>query len=69
MKKEEKANHDELTLFSRKEVCQMLKIGISSIDKIPESDLPRVHIGKSIRFKKNSLIDYINKKEFKNETK
>jgi len=63
----ENLSQNELTLYSRKEVCKMWKIGISSLDKIPESELPRIHLGKSIRFEKKSLIQYINKKESKNE--
>ena len=64
---EKESEHDELILYSRKEVCKMWKIGISSLDKIPESELPRIHFGKSIRYEKKSLIQYLNKKERKNE--
>jgi len=60
---------NELLLYSRRDVCRMLKISISFLDKIPESDLPRVHLGKSIRYRKQSLINYIEKKEVNYESK
>jgi predicted DNA-binding transcriptional regulator AlpA len=64
--KEEGIKKDELTLYSRRDVCNMLKIGISHLDKIPENELPKVHLGKSIRYKQKSIQDYINSKEKKN---
>ena len=58
--------NDELVLLTRRDVSRLLRLGISTVDNIPESDLPRVHFGKSIRYKRKSLIDYINKQEAKN---
>jgi len=55
----------ELILLSREDLCKILKISISHLDKIPESELPRVHLGKSIRYRQSSLIDFINSKEVK----
>jgi len=63
---EKELKSDELTLYSRKEVCKMWKIGLSSLDNISESELPRLHFGKSIRFERKSLLQYMNKKESKN---
>jgi predicted DNA-binding transcriptional regulator AlpA len=56
--------HD-IELLTRRDVSNLLKIGISSVDAIPEGDLPRVHLGKSIRFTLESIHAYINKHESK----
>ena len=55
-----------IELFTRADVAKLLKIGISHVDLIPESDLPRVHIGKSIRFRLSSLQKFIDMKETHN---
>jgi len=56
---------NDIQLLTRHDLVSLLKRGISSIDKIPESELPRVHMGKSIRFKVESVQSYINKCESK----
>jgi hypothetical protein len=56
----------DIELLCRRDIARILKIGISSVDKIPESELPKVHLGKSIRYKQKSLIEYIDSKEGKN---
>jgi hypothetical protein len=65
MEKSILSNVGEVELFTRKEVAGLLKIGISSLDLIPESELIRVKIGKSVRFSKESIFMYIKKKESK----
>jgi predicted DNA-binding transcriptional regulator AlpA len=57
-----------IELLTRADVAKLMKIGISHVDLIPESELPRVHIGKSIRFKLSSIEEFINMKETKNKT-
>jgi len=49
-------------LTRRQEACEILKIGISSLDQIPEIELPRVRIGRSVRFTKAALTEYISNK-------
>lgn len=55
----------EFQLLTRRDLANLLKRGISSIDKIPEDELPRVHMGKSIRFKIESVKQYIENCESK----
>jgi predicted DNA-binding transcriptional regulator AlpA len=54
---------DEITLITRRELAGILKIGLSSVDLIPENELPRVHLGKSIRFTLQSVNAYIQRHE------
>jgi predicted DNA-binding transcriptional regulator AlpA len=54
-----------IELFTRADVAKFLKIAISHVDLIPERELPRVHIGKSIRFRLSSLEEFIEMKETK----
>jgi len=67
MEEERIFKNQEIELFTRKEVSNLLKIAVSHVDLIPETELPRVHIGKSIRFRLSSLQKFINMKEVKNE--
>jgi len=55
----------DIELFTRADVAKLLKIGISHVDMIPESELPKVHIGKSIRYTLTSLQEFIKMKETK----
>jgi hypothetical protein len=62
------ANQDYLSLntielITRRQLASILKKGISSIDLIPEDDLPRVRLGKSVRYTLQSVHDYIRKHE------
>ncbi|MDR0313056.1 MAG: helix-turn-helix domain-containing protein [Treponema sp.] len=50
---------NEIELITRRELARILKIGISSVDLIPEDELPRVHLGKSVRFTIKSIKDFI----------
>lgn len=52
-----------IELLTRRELASVLKKGISSIDLIPETELPRVHLGKSIRFTLQSVNTYIQRHE------
>jgi len=58
---------DGLILFTRKELMKILKISLSSIDQIPELELPRVRFGKSVRFTKDSINNYIKEHQIKKE--
>ena len=58
-----KISNNKLALYSRRDVAELLKIGISSLDAIPESELARVRLGKSIRFTSDSILKYIKSKE------
>jgi len=53
----------DIKLLTRRELSSILKIGLSSLDLIPESELPRVHLGKSIRFTLESVHNYIQRHE------
>jgi predicted DNA-binding transcriptional regulator AlpA len=53
----------EIELLTRRELSSILKIGISSLDLIPENELPRVRLGKSVRFTLESVNNYIKKHE------
>jgi predicted DNA-binding transcriptional regulator AlpA len=55
----------DIELLTRSDVAKILKIAISHVDLIPESDLPRVHIGKSIRFRLSKIKEFIELKETK----
>jgi hypothetical protein len=55
----------EIELFTRKELARKFKIGISSLDLIPENELPRVRFGKSVRFTINAIHTYIQNHENK----
>ena len=63
MSKQVNLRLNEIELLTRRELSTILKIGISSLDLIPEDELPRVHLGKSIRFTIQSVHDYILKHE------
>jgi len=52
-----------IELLTKADVAKLMKIGISHVDLIPESELPRVHIGKSIRFRLSTLQNFIKKNE------
>jgi hypothetical protein len=54
-------------LYTRAEVAKLLKIGIGHIDMIPETELPRVHIGKSIRFRLSIIKEFLDMKETKKQ--
>jgi predicted DNA-binding transcriptional regulator AlpA len=63
-----KTPHNELELVTRRELAELHKIGVSSVDLIPEDELPRVHLGKSIRFTIKSINAFIQRHETKNTT-
>jgi len=65
MFKETNLERQDIELFTRADVAKFLKISISHVDLIPESELPRVHIGKSIRYTLSSLQEFIKMKETK----
>ena len=52
----------EATLLTRKQVTEILKIGLSTLDSlIKEDELPRVRIGKHVYVARQDLEIYINK--------
>ena len=59
MLKQDNLKLNEVELITRKELAGILKKGISSIDLIPENELPRVRLGKSVRFTVQSIKNYI----------
>jgi len=65
MIQEENPESRDIQLFNRADVAKLLKIGISHVDMIPESELPRVHIGKSIRYRLSSIQKFLKIKEVK----
>jgi len=56
----------DVELYTRADVAKLLKIGIGHVDMIPETELPRIHIGKSIRFRLSTIKNFIDMKETKN---
>ena len=66
MPKEVLLGHDDIDLITRTDLAKILKKGISSIDLIPENELPRVHLGKSIRYRRKRVLEYIESKEKSN---
>ncbi len=47
-------------ILSRKQVAQLLQIGISTLDtRIPPSVLPRIKIGKTVRFLRSDVEAYL----------
>jgi len=67
MFEEKISDYRDIKLFTRADVARFLKIGISHVDLIPESELPKVHIGKSIRYRHSAILEYILMKETKKE--
>jgi len=65
MSQDSNLNNLDIQLFTRADVAKLLKIAISHVDLIPESDLPRVHIGKSIRYRLSTIQEFIEMKETK----
>ena len=65
MSQDSNFNNLDIQLFTRADVAKLLKIAISHVDLIPESDLPRVHIGKSIRYRLSTIQEFIAMKETK----
>ena len=49
------------TLLTRKQVSEILKIGISTLDKIIKEDcIPLVHVGRHVYIAKIDLENYVN---------
>jgi excisionase family DNA binding protein len=47
-------------ILSRRQVAELLQIGISTLDtQIPPSVLPRIKIGKSVRFLRSDVEAYL----------
>jgi excisionase family DNA binding protein len=47
-------------ILSRRQVAALLQIGLSTLDtRIPASDLPRIKIGKSVRFFRSDVEKYL----------
>jgi predicted DNA-binding transcriptional regulator AlpA len=69
MTKKDYLHLNEIELISRRELAGIFKIGISSVDLIPERELPRVRIGKSVRFTKESIRAFIRRHEKTHEDK
>jgi len=61
----------DLELLTRRQVSSLLKIGLSTLDQVPESELHRLRIGRSVRFTKADITEFIlnKKKGFKYEKK
>jgi hypothetical protein len=49
----------QICLITRRQLAKFLNIGVSHLDKIPESELPRIKIGKSVRFTLESVKQFI----------
>lgn len=50
----------EKTLLTRKEVAQLMSIGLSTLDScIPDEELPRVRLSKRVLFRKVDVEQYI----------
>ena len=65
MPKQDVLSRNELELLTRKELANLLKVGISSLDQISIDFLPRVYIGKSVRFRLSSVNEFLRQKEKK----
>jgi hypothetical protein len=63
MTKQSHIELNEIELITRRELAGLLKIGISSIDLIPEDELSRVRLGKSVRFTLKSVRSYVQRHE------
>ena len=49
----------DIKLFSRSETSKILSIGISHLDKLPESKLKKTRIGRSVRYSLESIKEFI----------
>jgi len=49
-----------IQLFSRLETSKILAISISQLDKISETMLKKIRIGRSVRYSYEAIIDFIN---------
>jgi hypothetical protein len=67
MTNQDDLNIKTIELITRKQLSSILKIGLSSLDLISEEELPRVHLGKSIRFSIKSVNEFIIKHENPNK--
>lgn len=56
---------DEETFLTRQDLCQLLHLCLSSVDKL---DVPKIKIGRSIRFKKSDVDAWLSK-QMTNEEK
>lgn len=55
---------DEVKLMTKVELSHFLNISISFIDKlIAEEGLPRFKIGKSVRFTKNEVMEFLERRQ------
>ena len=63
MFKQEQAAHNDITLITRRALSDLLKMGISSIDLIPEDKLPKVRLGRSVRYRLSSVRKFIDENE------
>lgn len=53
---------NEIELLNTKEAAQLLRLSPSAVHKLrKEGHIPFVKLGKKVFFKKESLVDYVNK--------
>lgn len=59
----------ERTLFTRKEVASILRIGVSTLDSlITEDELPRIRIHKRVLYKRNDIEKYISSQVYRKQS-
>ena len=49
----------ENKLLSKKDVTTYLDVSLGMVDKLMKEDLPYIKLGKSVRFRKNDIDNYI----------
>ena len=53
----------ENKLLSKKDVSTYLDVSLGMVDKLMKEDLPYIKLGKSVRFRKNDIDNYIQNKQ------
>jgi len=68
MLNESNLKNSDIELFTRADVAKLLKIGVSHVDLLSENELPKIRIGKSVRYRRSSIQEFIKLKETKKAT-
>lgn len=53
----------ENKLLSKQDVTTYLDVSLGMVDKLMKEDLPYIKLGKSVRFRKNDIDNYILNKQ------
>ena len=57
-------NEDEV--LTKEELAKLLKVGVRTIDRMRKEGMPYFNIGTAVRFRKENVFKWVEKRESKN---